>query len=161
MRFYEENPPVLLSDTPEQKAIEMEQLYPGIKFLPYAPEKKVIRLASKLEMPTLTYPLAIMQYEEIEPVAGHAQQMLDAFEKLWIPTFGEVSFTTLKYATGFSFETVIGTCLDCYLNQDVWLLSRFGLHRWLDEKFYYTTVRMLVRRSEKDDPKWLTEIYRG
>jgi len=160
---YKETPPVLLSplSSPAPRAVEMEQLYSGVSFLPYAPSKKEIRLATKYEMETIIYPRAIMEYEVIQPVTGHCNNLMEAFERSWIPELGEVTFTMLKYASGLSFEDVLGGCLDAYLNNDQWILARFGMNRWMDKKFYYTSATKLIRRNEAKDPRWLREVYRG
>jgi len=164
MKFqYTEEPPPMLSplSSPAPRAVEMEQLYPGVQFLPQQPSKMEIRIANKFGMPTLTYPLAILEYETLQPVSGLTTELLKAFERCWIPEIGEVSFTTLKYATGLSFEEVMGGCLDAYINHDHWVFTRLYLHRWEEGKFYYTVVGKLVRRGEEKDPKWLREVYRG
>ena len=162
---YRYEPPQLLSplSSPAPRAVEMEQLFPGITFLPYQPAKREIRIATKYKMKAILYPRAIMEYETLEPLndAKGTQTLLRAFERCWIPSFGEVTFTMLKFSSGLSFEEVLRLSLDAYVNRDEWILTRFGMNRWEGGKFYYTSVTKLMPRLEAKDPKWMTEIYRG
>lgn len=162
---YRFEPPTLLSplSSPAPRAVEMEQLFPDIKFLPYKPTKREIRLATKYKMETILYPRAVMEYETLEPLYDHEdlRTLLRAFERCWIPALGEVTFTMLKFSSGLSFEEVLGLSLDAYINRDEWILTRFGMTRWEGGKFYYTSATKLMPRTESKDPKWLTEVYRG
>ena len=160
---YRYEPPALQGETPGEQASEMETLFPGIKFLPYKPAKREIRMANKYKMKTILYPRAIMEYETLEPLkdAEGTKTLLRAFERCWIPALGEVTFTMLKFSSGLSFEEVLGLSLDAYVNRDEWILTRFGMNRGEDGRFYYTSATKLMPRLEAKDSKWLTEIYRG
>ena len=160
---YRYEPPVLQGETPEGCASEMEILFPGIQFLPYKPAKREIRMATKYKMKTILYPRAIMEYETLEPLQDTSglKSLMRAFERCWIPSFGEVTFTMLKFSSGLSFEEVLRLSLDAYINRDEWILTRFGMNRWEGGKFYYTSATKLMPRLEAKDPKWMTEVYRG
>lgn len=162
---YRYEPPVLLSplSSPAPRAVEMEQLFPNIKFLPYKPAKREIRMANKYKMKAILYPRAIMEYETLDPLndTKSTQILLRAFERSWLPALGEVTFTMLKFSSGLSFEEVLGLSLDAYVNRDEWILTRFGMDRWEGGRFYYTSATKLMPRKEAKDPKWMAEIYRG
>ena len=149
------------SETPEKQVFEIEGLFPGIKFLPFTPSKMETEIARIYKCPELLYPRAVMEYQEYEKkyVWEVVKQLLAAYKECWIPILGYVTFTMLKFETGLSFEDTLVGIYSAYLEDR--LIVRFGLDLPPEGKRLYTKVHKFTTWEERNDPKWMTEVYRG
>ena len=162
---YAEEVPVMLSplSSSAPRAVEMEQLYPGVEFLPYKPTQLEITIAEQTVYPTLIYPRAIMPYEDepMEHDSAMTALISNAFEVAFNRAIGHVTFTTLKFVTGFSFPDLFKYVLGIYYEDRMILRLGMDLYDPKSHSFVYTKIHKLTTWEDRHNDKWKEDLYRG